>query len=82
MEYIREGSVLPIPFNIMPTPSLVYESLCMIFGGKKEIPLKFENFSSANIAPKLNIKLSNANIHHHQQNGNLRVFLIIFGDFF
>ena len=80
MEYIREGSVLPIPFNIIPTPSLVYESFCAIFGRhKKRTELKFENFSSANVAPKLNgtPNLANGNspIHNHE-NGHAKVHII------
>ena len=59
MEYIREGAVLPIPFNIIPTPSLVYESVCKVFGVKKDKSLRFENFSSVNISPQLNGKVPN-----------------------
>ncbi len=80
MEYIREGSVLPIPFNIIPTPSLVYESFCAIFGRhKKPKELKFENFSSANVAPKLNgnANMANGNSpNHNHQNGHVKVDII------
>ena len=75
MEYIREGSVLPIPFNIIPTPSLVYEGFCTVFGKRKEVKeLRFENFSSANVAPKLNVNVANGNVNGNLNgNGNLKV---------
>jgi len=75
MEYIREGSVLPIPFNIIPTPSLVYEGFCTVFGKRKVVKeLRFENFSSANVGPRINVNIANGNgngIANGIANGNL-----------
>lgn len=36
MEYIKDGSVLPIPFNIIPTPTLIIESCYLLFRCKLE----------------------------------------------
>lgn len=75
MEYIREGSVLPIPFNIIPTPSFVYEGFCTVFGKRKQVKeLRFENFSSANVAPKLNVNVANGYVNGNPYgNENIKV---------
>jgi hypothetical protein len=31
MEFIKEGSVLPIPFNIIPTPASIFDIIKKIF---------------------------------------------------
>lgn len=42
MEYIKDASVLPIPFNIIPTPALVFDSLRRLIkrGDKKKLAAK------------------------------------------
>lgn len=36
MEYIKEGSVLPIPFNIIPTPAFLFESFKKLICRRKK----------------------------------------------
>lgn len=35
MEFIKKGSVLPIPFNIIPTPALIFDFIQKFFSKKK-----------------------------------------------
>ncbi|KAL3860514.1 hypothetical protein ACJMK2_010633 [Sinanodonta woodiana] len=65
MEYIKEGSTLPIPFNIFPTPKSVYKllkSVCVLFRSHDEnadTPLNLDlkkELSSSNSAAQRVIK--------------------------
>ena len=46
MEFIKEGSTLPIPLNLIPTPSLFiyfYKKICILLRKKKQQNPQTEN---------------------------------------
>jgi hypothetical protein len=43
MEFIKEGSVLPIPFNIIPTPASMYDLIKKVFFCCKNEPAPTTN---------------------------------------
>jgi hypothetical protein len=64
MQYIKEGGSLPVPFNIIPTPKTISNSIKKLIElkNKKEIPkpkIELNDLTSNGIQPKRNGNCSN-----------------------
>lgn len=73
MEYIKDGSVLPIPFNIIPTPALIIGSMLRIFRCKKK---KTSESPSYRIEELSHSRL-NGNLSRRKQDDEILTFKVI-----